>query len=230
MVDVALAPLDVLAALLTVLLMGSRPAHPCLNINPGPVFQEQLNEVLVAPEAGNVQGKRTTTSIYVDVAGDAPADHLEVVDPSALLQQVVPLLIVDHQDVLAPGDLTQEAIKPLHGDSGVGSERVEDDPDVLPGLVGDAPVVAGGEEGLAILEEVGDSAAHRRGGNRRLPSFFSRPQLDDIEVITSGVGGILEQASLIKFYHFHSFEIQFQASLHTSYRFSDMIKSLNKKN
>ena len=44
-------------------------------------------------------------SVDVDVPGDAPADHLQVVDADALLEEVVSLLIVDHQDVLTAGDL-----------------------------------------------------------------------------------------------------------------------------
>ena len=49
---------------------------------------------------------RLAASVDVNVARDTPTNHLQVVDPRALLQQVVPLLIVDHQDVLAPRDLT----------------------------------------------------------------------------------------------------------------------------
>merc|ERR1719331_2693159 len=124
-VDLALAALDVFPPLFTVLLMWTRPTHPRFHINSGPVLQKQLNEVLITTKAGNVERKGTAASIDVDVAGDAPADHLQVVDPRALLQQVVPLLIVDHQYVLTPRDLAQQAIKPLHSDSGVSSQGVE---------------------------------------------------------------------------------------------------------
>merc|ERR1719331_2066847 len=105
--------------------MRTRPTHPRFHINSGSVLQKQLNKVLIAAKAGNVEGKGAAASIYVDVARDTPADHLQVVDPRALLQQVVPLLIVDHQYVLTPRDLAQEAIKPLHSDSGVSSQGVE---------------------------------------------------------------------------------------------------------
>ena len=87
--------------------------------------------------------------VDVYVPGDAPAHHLEVVDADTLLQQVVPLLIVDQQNVLADNNklmvghlnipacsparyLTEQPVQPLHGHPGVGSQRVEHVADVLP--------------------------------------------------------------------------------------------------
>ena len=56
---------------------------------------------LISPsETRNMERERAAPPVDVDVPGDAPAHHLQVVDPHALLQQVVPLLIVYQQYVL----------------------------------------------------------------------------------------------------------------------------------
>ena len=46
--------------------------------------------------------------VDVYVPGDAPAHHLEVVDADTMLQQVVPLFIVDQQNVLTDNKLIVE--------------------------------------------------------------------------------------------------------------------------
>ena len=93
----------VFASLLAVLLVGPRPTHPGLNVYPGPVLQQHLHTLLVAPETGDVEGERAAASVDVDISGDAPPDHLQVVNADTLLQQIVSLLIVDQQNVLAAG-------------------------------------------------------------------------------------------------------------------------------
>ena len=46
-----------------------------------------------------MEGKGAAAAVDVNVAGDAPADHLQVVDADTFLQQVVSLLVVNLEDV-----------------------------------------------------------------------------------------------------------------------------------
>ncbi len=114
----------VLAPFLAVLLVRSRPAHSRLDIDAGPMLQEELDHVLVPDgrereakerlavrplhlspfETGDVQRQGAGTPVDVDVPAEAPPCHLQVVEADALLQEVVALLVVYLQNVLAPGD------------------------------------------------------------------------------------------------------------------------------
>ena len=91
------------SSLLAVLLVRPGPTHPRLHVYPGPVLQQHLHTLLVTPETGDVEGERAAASVDVDISGDAPPDHLQVVNADTLLQQIVSLLIVDQQNVLAAG-------------------------------------------------------------------------------------------------------------------------------
>ena len=75
----------VFAPLLAVLLVGPGPAHPGLHVYPSPMLQQHLDTLLVAPETRNVQRQRAAATVDVDIPGDAPAHHLEVVDANAFL-------------------------------------------------------------------------------------------------------------------------------------------------
>ena len=48
-----------------------------------------------------MQRQRTASPVDVNVPGDAPSDHLQVVDSDAFLQQVVTLFIVYQKNVFA---------------------------------------------------------------------------------------------------------------------------------
>ena len=87
--------------------MGPRPTHPGLHVDPGPVLQQHLHTLLVASQTRDVEREGTAASVDVDVPGDAPADHLQVVDADTLLQEVISLLIVDQQDVLAAEQMNE---------------------------------------------------------------------------------------------------------------------------
>ena len=97
----------VFSSLLAVLLVRTRPAHPRLHVYPGAVLQQHLHTLLVAAETGDVEGEGAAAAVDVDVPGDAPADHLQVVDADTLLEEVVSLLIVDQQDVLAAEQMNE---------------------------------------------------------------------------------------------------------------------------
>ena len=64
-------------------------------------------------ETGDVEGQGADAAVDVDVPREAPARHLQVVEAHALLEQVVALLIVDLENVLAPWNLTQETFQTL---------------------------------------------------------------------------------------------------------------------
>jgi len=110
-----------------------------------------------------VEREGTAASVDVDIPGDTPPHHLQVVDADTLLEQVVSLLIVDQQDVLTPGYLAEQTVQPLDSHSGIGSQSIEDNPDIFPGLLRHPAVVTGGEKSSAILEEGGERPTHGGG-------------------------------------------------------------------
>ena len=64
---------------------------------------------------------------------------------------------------LPPGYLAEQTVQPLDSHSGIGSQSIEDNPDIFPRLVGDPSVVARGEKSSTILEEGGERPTHGGG-------------------------------------------------------------------
>ena len=60
-----------------------------------------------------MQRQRTSSPVNINVPREAPARHLQIVEAHALLEEVVALLIVDLENVLAPWNLTQETFQTL---------------------------------------------------------------------------------------------------------------------
>lgn len=60
-----------------------------------------------------MQWQRAGPPVDVDVPGEAPARHLQVVEAHAFLQEVVALLVVNLEHVLAARDLGQQTLQSL---------------------------------------------------------------------------------------------------------------------